>query len=210
MNSNDQSHGNWITPGRFAALLAVLTFVSWPGILLGLQTFLYRDFGYYAVPNAWYLRECFWHGQMPLWNPLSYCGEPFLAQWNTQALYPPALFYVLLPFPWSLNVFSLFHLFLAGLGMFFLARDWTQSEFGAALAGIIFAFSGLMMGSLLWPSTISALAWMPWVVRVCDAWMARRRKNSRDCRHCGRVANALRGCGSRIAHVGLYRRTGCG
>jgi hypothetical protein len=55
--------------------------------------------------------------------------------------------------------------------MFFLARDWTRNDFGAALAGVIFAFSGLMMGSLLWPSIISALAWMPWVVRCATrAW----------------------------------------
>jgi hypothetical protein len=83
MDSNDQNHGSWITPREFAALLAILTCGSWPGILLGFQTFIYRDFGYYVVPVARYLRECLWHGQMPLWNPLSYCGEPFLAQWNT-------------------------------------------------------------------------------------------------------------------------------
>ncbi len=166
-----ENENHWITPRRFAALLAILVCVSWPGILLGLQTFIYRDFGYYVAPVAQYFRNCFWHGQMPLWNPLSYCGEPFLAQWNTQALYPPALFYLLLPFPWSLNVFCLLHLFVAGLGMFFLARDWTRSDFAAALAGVIFAFSGLTMGSLLWPSIISSLAWMPWVVRyVMRGW----------------------------------------
>lgn len=165
MNSDEPSHGDWITPRRFAALLAVLVCVSWPGILLGMQTFVYRDFGYYCVPVAGYLKECFWHGHLPLWNPLSYSGEPFLAQWNTQVLYPPVLFYLLLPLPWSLNVFCVLHLFLGGLGMFRLAREWTQSSFGAAMAGIIFAFSGLVMGSLLWPATIPALAWMPWVIR---------------------------------------------
>jgi hypothetical protein len=165
MDSDEQNHGSWITPRRFAALLTLLVCVSWPGILLGLQTFVYRDFGFYFMPVARYLRECFWHGQLPLWNPLNYCGEPFLAQWNTQVLYPPTLFYLLLPLPWSLNVFCLLHLFLAGLGMFFLARDWARSDFAAALAGVVFAFSGLMMGSLLWPSIISGLAWMPWVVR---------------------------------------------
>jgi hypothetical protein len=165
MSSNEPCDGDWITTRRFAALLAVLVCISWPGILLGLQTFVYRDFGFYCVPVAHYLKECFWHGQLPLWNSLSYCGEPFLAQWNTQVLYPPILFYLLLPLPWSLNVFCLLHLFLGGLGMFLLAREWAQSSFGAAMAGIIFAFSGLMLGSLLWPATIPALAWMPWVIR---------------------------------------------
>ena len=131
--------------------------------------FVFRDFGFFSAPIAWHLRESFWRMELPLWNPLSNCGQPFLAEWNTQALYPPALIYLLLPFPWSLGVFSLLHLFLGGLGIFFLARVWTQNSFGAALAAVIFAFSGLMTGSLGWPSIVAALGWMPWVV-----WLTQR------------------------------------
>jgi hypothetical protein len=169
MPLNIQNDGSWITARRFAAFLAVLVLVSWPGIFLGSQMFVFRDFGFFSAPIAWHLRESFWRMDFPLWNPLNNCGLPFLAEWNTQVLYPPALFYVLLPFPWSFGVFCLLHLFLGGLGMFFLVRNWTQSSFGAALAGVVYAFCGLMMGSLLWPSIIVALGWMPWVV-----WLTRR------------------------------------
>ncbi|HTV41167.1 MAG TPA: YfhO family protein [Candidatus Sulfotelmatobacter sp.] len=169
LNIQTENGDSWITPRRFAVFLAILTFASWPGVFLGLQMFVFRDFGFFSAPIAWHLRESFWHGELPLWNPLSNCGQPFLAEWNTQALYPPVLFYLLLPFPWSLGVFCVLHLFFGGLGMFFLARHWTQSSFGAALAGVIFAFSGLMTGSLGWPSIIAALGWMPWVV-----WLTRR------------------------------------
>lgn len=160
---------SWITPRRFALFLAMLILVSWPGILFGLRMFVFRDFGFFAAPIAWHLRESLLRLDVPLWNPLNNCGQPFLAEWNTQALYPPALLYVLLPFPWSLGVFCLLHLFLGGLGMFLLARDWTRNSFAAAVAGVIFAFSGLVAGSLLWPSIISALGWMPWLV-----WLTRR------------------------------------
>src|ERR1700677_4928973 len=124
-NLQNENESSWITPRRFAVLLAILAFVSWPGIFLGLQTFIYRDFGYFSAPLAHYFKESFWRMDLPLWNPLNSCGQPFLAEWNTQVLYPPALFYVLLPLPWSLNAFCLLHLFLGGLGMFFLARYWT-------------------------------------------------------------------------------------
>jgi hypothetical protein len=155
---------------RFVLLLAVLVLVSYPQVFLGLQTFVYHDFGYFSYPIAWHLRESFWQGQMPLWNPLNNCGQPFLAEWNTQALYPPALFYLLFPLSWSLGVFCLLHLFLGGLGMFLLAQRWTQgNRFAAAIAGVTFAFNGLTLGSLIWPATISGLAWMPWVV-----WLAER------------------------------------
>ncbi|HEY5913763.1 MAG TPA: hypothetical protein VJA21_24505 [Verrucomicrobiae bacterium] len=165
------------TPGRFAALLAVLIFVAFPQVLLGLQTFVVRDFGFFAYPLAHYLRECFWKGEVPLWNPFSHCGVPFLAQWNTMPLYPPALIYLLLPLSWSLSFFCLAHLFWAGLGMYFLARRWTGSRLGAALAGLIFGFNGFSLNLLMWPSHIATLSWMPWVVLTAEAgWVSGGRK----------------------------------
>ena len=158
----------WLKPGWFAALLAVLTVAAWPQVFLGFQTFVYRDFGLFSYPIAQYFRESFWRGELPLWNPLNYCGTPFLAQWNTQVLYPPALFYLLFPLSWSLGVFCLLHLFWGGLGMFFLSRQWTQNHLAAAFAGIVFAFNGLMFSSLVWPATIAGLAWMPWVVWLTE------------------------------------------
>ena len=106
------SHDDWLTPRRFATLLALLVLASYPQVWFGFQTFVYRDFVVFSYPNAYYLRESFWRGEIPLWNPLNNCGVPFLAQWNMQALYPPALFYLLLPLSWSLGVFCLLHLFL--------------------------------------------------------------------------------------------------
>jgi hypothetical protein len=53
---------------------------------------------------------------------LNDCGLPFLAQWNTMTLYPLSLFYLLLPLSWSLGVFCLGHLFLGGMGMYFLSH----------------------------------------------------------------------------------------
>ena len=159
---------DWLTPRRFAGLLALLVLASWPQVWLGWQTFEYRDFGIFSYPIAHYFRENFWRGELPLWNPLSNCGAPFLAQWNSQVLYPPALFYLIFPLSWSLGVFCLLHLFWGGLGMFLLARDWTKNSFAAAFAGIVFAFNGLMLNSLIWPATVAALGWMPWVVRAVE------------------------------------------
>ncbi len=162
---------DWLTPRRFAALLAVFVFASWPQVFLGLQTFVFRDFGYYAYPIAHYLRESFWRGEIPLWNPLSYCGTPFLAEWNPQVLYPPALFYIIFPLAWALPVFCLLHLYLGGLGMFFLARRWSGNNLAAAVAGMAFAFSGLMVNCFTYPVTLAGLGWMPWLVWLGErAW----------------------------------------
>src|SRR5579859_4349964 len=161
----------WFTPGRFALLLGAFVIAAFPGVVLGTDTFFYRDFASFSYPVAFYHRESFWRGEFPLWDPFNNCGIPFLAQWNTGTLYPPSLFYLLLPLSWSLGVFCLFHLFLAGLGMYFLAHHWTGARLAAAIAGVTFAFNGLTWHCLMWPSNIAALGWMPWVLLTMErAW----------------------------------------
>src|SRR6266850_1745218 len=118
----------WFTPGRFAILLAVCIFAAYPEVVSGSHTFVFRDFGFFGYPLAFHHRESFWHGEIPLWNALSNCGLPFLAQWNTLVLYPGSLFYLLFPPSWSLAVFCLLHQFLAGMGMYSLACYWTRNR----------------------------------------------------------------------------------
>src|SRR5690348_13358911 len=84
----------WLSPGRFTLFLALLIAATFPAVLLGSQTFVFRDYGLFGYPLAFFHRESFWRGELPLWNPLSHCGVPFLAQWNTMVLYPPALIYL--------------------------------------------------------------------------------------------------------------------
>ena len=161
----------WLDPWRFALLLGALVVLAFPQVVFGLQTFVYRDFGLFGYPLAHHFCGSVWHGEWPLWNPLNECGLPFLAQWNTQVLYPPALFYLLFPLSWALGAFCLAHLFLGGLGMYFLAHRWTKNQLAAAVAGVAFAFSGLMLNSLIWPNNIAALGLMPWVVMLVErAW----------------------------------------
>ena len=168
-NSERADPDHWLSARWFAALLGLLVVAAFPQVVFGVKTFVFRDFGLFSYPIAYYFRERVWAGEIPLWNPLSNLGQPFLAQWNSQVLYPPALFYLLFPLSWSLGMFCLLHLFLGGLGMFFLADRWTGNRLAAAMAGIAFAFNGLMLNSVMWPATISGLGWMPWVV-----WLAER------------------------------------
>jgi hypothetical protein len=161
----------WFTSGRFAIILATFIFAAFPQVILGLETFVVRDYGFFAYPVAWFHRQCFWRGELPLWNPYNNCGLPFLAQWNTMPLYPPDLIYLLLPLTWSLSFFCLLHFFWAGFGMYFLAHRWTGNRIGSCLAGLLFAFNGLSLNLLMWPSHIATLSWMPWVVLAAErAW----------------------------------------
>src|SRR5437867_6237115 len=155
---------NWFKPVPFCVILGACIFAGYPEVILGVRTFFFRDFGFFGYPLAFHHRESIWHGEIPLWNPLNNCGLPFLAQWNSMVLYPGSLFCLVFPLSWALGVFCLLHQFLAGLGMYFLAHNWTGHRLGAAVAGMVFAFTGLTLNCLMWPNNIAALGWMPWVV----------------------------------------------
>src|SRR6266516_18315 len=158
----------WFTTGRFAAVLGALVVAGFPAVATGQRTFVFGDYGLFGYPLAYYHWQSFWRGEVPLWNPLSDFGLPFLAQWNTLTCYPLSLIYLLFPLPWSLGFYCLFHVFLAGLGMYLLANDWTTNRLAASVAGTAYAFSGLALHCLIWPNNISALGWMPWVVLSVD------------------------------------------
>ncbi len=149
-------------------LLGLALLLMHAEVLTGAATFFHRDFGVLGYPTVFYHREAFWRGELPFWNPLSHCGVPFLAQWGTMVLYPGSLIYLLLPLPWSLNLFCILHLGFGGVGMYQLATRWSQSERGGALAGLAFACSGLTQACLLWPNYIAAVAWVPWVLQAVE------------------------------------------
>jgi hypothetical protein len=159
------------TPGRFALLLVLLICASFPALVTGSGTFFCRDFGLFTFPVTHWQQASWLRGEVPLWNPLNCCGVPFLAQWNTAVLYPPAIICLIFPLSWSLGIFFLGHLLLAGLGVYFLAFRWTGNRFGAAVAGTTFTFSAVLLNCLMWTSNLAAMAWMPWVVLAVErAW----------------------------------------
>src|SRR3954462_13722026 len=173
---NRQKEPHWLTPRRFGVILLGALVGAFPKVMLGFGTFFYRDYGVLGYPFIFYSHESFWRGELPLWNPLSNCGAPFLAQWGTMTLYPFSAIYLVFPLPCSLTYFCSGHVLLGGLGVYFLAHRWTRSRLRAAIAGTAFVFNGVMFSCLLWPNYLVALGWMPWVVLTAEkAWTEGRK-----------------------------------
>ena len=159
----------WLTTRSFLLVLAAALIVIFPQVTLGLHTFFYRDFGALGYPGVFFMHESLLHGELPLWDPYSHCGVPFLAQMGQW--YPPAWLCYFLPLPWAENFSMLAHLWLGGFGMFWLLRRWNIGNFAAAFAGFAFVFNGVTLSCLLWGNYIASLAWLPWVVGcVIEAW----------------------------------------
>src|ERR1035437_144294 len=157
------------TPRRFLLVLAAVVLAVFPKVALGLTTFFFRDSGALGFPGAFYFQQSILDGELPLWNPYSHCGVPFLAQMGQW--YPVNWLCAVLPMPWSLNFALFLHLLLGGWGMYALARRWGADGFAASFAGLAFAFNGVSFSCFQWSNYIASLGWLPWVVlAVTEAW----------------------------------------
>ena len=162
----------WFTPWRFGFLLGVAIAGAFPGVLAGLSTLFFRDFGVLGYPMVYYHRECFWRGEFPLWNPLSNCGAPSSAVGNDGALswipvLPGAAVAVVAEFLLPCTFV------LGGAGnVALLAGRWVGNRFAASVAGMAFVFNGVTLSCLMWPNYTVALGWMPWVILVTEQVLA--------------------------------------
>jgi hypothetical protein len=113
-------------------------------------------------------------GEWPLWNPDVFAGYPFQGNPQTQLYYPVMWLLWLLPLPGALQVGEILHLWLAGAGMYGLARVLGTSRTGSVLAGLTFGGCGQLYMLLVYPGQAYIFPWLPWVVAAAEiAWRRR-------------------------------------
>lgn len=117
------------------------------------------------MPYQMLVRDTVRSGELPYWNPMTFCGRPLMADIQTGVLYPPTWLHWVLPLPVSFTLLFLFHTGLMLWGWRRLGVAWGFSEPAACLMAILFTFSGfltskLQSGIILFHQT---LAWFPWM-----------------------------------------------
>ena len=130
--------------------------------------------GYYLT---WHetVRQAIHSGHLPLWTPYIFNGYPILAEPQQSTFYPIAWLMLVLPINVAVSWYMLIHVWLAGMGMFLFTRQMGAGRLPALLAGVAFAYSGLLVGRL-WAghSTVYAVdAWTPWLA-LGLVWSVRR------------------------------------
>ena len=134
--------------------------ISAPGGDVLLQFLGWREYGFSRLAA----------GDVPLWNPHTFSGQPFLGNWQTALFYPPNWLHLVLPTAFTITLLVSMHIYLAGL---FCARWLMYRGFDpltAALAGAVFMLSGPVVGRvfpghLTW---IAVVAWTPLVFLALD------------------------------------------
>lgn len=121
---------------------------------------------YQVLP--WYqFQAVAWHqGELPLWDPHVWGGQPLVGQLQPGAAYPLNWALFLLPLRhgrihqvWLHLSFVLAH-FLAALFCYQLCRDLRRSVAASILAGCSFALAGVV-GAIGWPQMLNGAIWMP-------------------------------------------------
>ncbi len=142
------------------------------GLLLGLAL-LYPCLTGTRVPARGDLAPFFWPmkdytaarwaaREIPLWNPLSGCGEPWLAQLQVGALYPGDLPF-LLPWPFGPCAGISLHLAVAAAGMAAWLWALGASRAGALAGAATYAGGGAFLSLVPAYNNACTAAWLPWV-----------------------------------------------
>ncbi len=146
---------------RFAfAFLAVLTAILFVAPLAKNEVFQLRDHFDYFQPLRWFTAAELREGRLPLWNPYSASGEPWLANPQTGVFYPPTWIFLVLPFATAYMLYLFLHLLILGWGAYLLfARTGSR---GAAMVGAAaILFSGPVLSLLDVSNNLATLAWIP-------------------------------------------------
>jgi len=160
----------------FAALglIGLLSCLFFHEMTLGGQLLIMRDAVFDFVPWRRFISDCIMsEGVLPLWNPYSSCGVPFVSYPELALFYPPNLALAALSPAAALRGFVALHLFLAGLFMYCLMRQWTTSVLAAQFAAIAFMFNGNLVARVEFLSRFSADVWLPCVILFVHLSIAR-------------------------------------
>ena len=115
-------------------------------------------------------------GDVPLWNPYSFAGTPFVAANANNALYPPRVALSLTPLSPSRvhDVFVASHMLLAGLAMYLLLAYFRTSFLGALLGAVAWMASSFVLAWLALEHFTVVAALFPVAVLLADATVRRR------------------------------------
>ena len=164
---------DWVALAGFI----LLTSLFYAPLLLGLRTFPDGDFTHHFLPFSLFQQQALLARQLPLWDPYTYSGHPFLADIQAAVFYPLSNLVLGLTLPWTspaarlyfLQVEAALHVALAGFFVYLLVRDLTDNRSAGFLAGCCFAFSGyltsyppLQLAVLRTAIWLPLLLWLLW------------------------------------------------
>ena len=116
-------------------------------------------------------------GVIPLWNPYLYSGAPFVADNQSGVFYPINLLTFALfgePSYGTMETLVVFHVWLAGVNMFALARGLGLRRPAGLVGGVAFALSDLFVTHIGNLNLNATAAWLPLFLLLTHRALTRR------------------------------------
>jgi len=105
--------------------------------------------------------DTFKNGQMPLWNPYSFSGNPHLANFQSAVLSPFNLLFFLLPFVHAWSILILLQPLLAVAFTYLFVREIGVSRVGSVISSIAFMFCGFIVVWMAYGTLVYAILYLP-------------------------------------------------
>jgi len=127
---------------------------------------LIHDMTIQAFQWRYFIGECLRDQLLPLWNPYQHMGYPIHADPQSTAWYPITW---IIGFISGYNMSALsfdftLHIFLAGTGMYQLAKRLNIKDPVALMVGITYMFCGFFISNAQHFSWIGSAAWVPFIL----------------------------------------------
>jgi hypothetical protein len=172
----------WLIDLGVVVLLLVLTLLCfWQNVtpVDADRKFIRGSFAQF-IGQYYYAAHSLKEGHLPLWNPYSRLGLPFLAKGDVAFFYPPS-FLMLQAFNHLgdgediylfMTLYALFHIWLAGVFTYFLAKKIKLSRFSALVAAIVFMFNGTFLAMAGHVMMLASAIWLPLLfllfIKICE------------------------------------------
>jgi hypothetical protein len=133
---------------------------SRPGILDQLRIY---------YPYMRLTQDAYRHGELPLWNPFNFAGNPHMAEWQSGVFYPLHILLPLLSLPVYWTLFQLTAFFLAGLFTY-----WYLSNLNLGKSAAIFGATTFMLSEFMttWNMEVitapHSILWLPLILLSID------------------------------------------
>ncbi len=172
--------GDALLPGRVFlpgdiiyrdALWQALAPAGFPGVannLLSDQIYLYYPWRVFAG------RALQQYGELPLWNPFIFGGQPFVANAQSALFYPLHWIAFFMPAGSFFGFAGVLRLYLAALFTILFMRSCGASRPAAMVAGLTYAFCGPMVVWLSYP-LVDVFLWLPGVLWAAEKALSARR-----------------------------------
>lgn len=153
------------------------TFLIHLGILFGAILLIYWPVSFFQhslkwdttdgyLPFRYFLSECLRNGEWPLWQPYTSCGYPFHGDPQSAAWYLPA-WLISLGIGYNMTAMELefiFTLFIAGAGMYLLAKTIVIDPSISVCIAIAYVGCGFFVGNAQHFTWVISGAYLPWIV----------------------------------------------